>query len=301
LYHPSQKQEKNMPPKAKPVAVNPKNQHILDIFGELAILAGKHAEEPRWVKRKAYDDGVRVLAKVEEEITYDAILDFGPKGKRKMPGIGKAITEKCAEYLETGKIATLEKYKKTEEDNKAFIESYSPKSSPKSSPVGGSSPVSGSPAASGSGSSPTKTPGTANTGTANDNTPEKDSGEVKALSVFLTTEDSMFVNPDESMAESSGRETDQDRPKKVSTSMARATASMAKASTRATASMAKASTSRATTTGRATAGRATTGMAKASTRVTSSKASTRVTSSKASTRNTTKKTGEKDSKKSVKK
>lgn len=84
------------------------NRELSRIFSELALYLEMDSIpfKPRSYEKAA--EALNVLSDEAEEIYQKE----GPKGLEGIPGVGKGIAEKIAEYLETGKIHELEQYRK---------------------------------------------------------------------------------------------------------------------------------------------------------------------------------------------
>jgi len=86
-----------------------KNQELIKIFYDIAeILEIKKIE---W-KPRAYRKAALSIQSLSEDIE-DIYKEKGLAGLKEIPGIGDAISQKIAEYIETGKIHEYEKLKES--------------------------------------------------------------------------------------------------------------------------------------------------------------------------------------------
>jgi len=102
------------------------NRELSRIFSELALYLEMDSIpfKPRSYEKAA--EALNVLSDEAEEIYQKE----GPKGLEGIPGVGKGIAEKIAEYLETGKIHELEQYRKkmpTDIEKLTLVEGIGPK------------------------------------------------------------------------------------------------------------------------------------------------------------------------------
>ena len=102
------------------------NRELSRIFSELALYLEMDSIpfKPRSYEKAA--EALNVLSDEAEEIYQKE----GRKGLEGIPGVGKGIAEKIAEYLETGKIHELEQYRKkmpTDIEKLTLVEGIGPK------------------------------------------------------------------------------------------------------------------------------------------------------------------------------
>lgn len=86
------------------------NKEIARLFNEVGKLMELHGENP--FKTKAYSQAYMTFRKVSDPILLMTIDE-----RQELPGIGKAIAEKCEEIKETGSFQLLEKYRSLTPEN----------------------------------------------------------------------------------------------------------------------------------------------------------------------------------------
>jgi len=94
-----------------PEAKCKENQGLIDAFWELREFEFKKQDK---FKAISYIKVAKALAEVDYKV--DSGKEVSKKGPKKLPGVGKAAGEKIDEFLETGQIERLEKYRRGEMD-----------------------------------------------------------------------------------------------------------------------------------------------------------------------------------------
>jgi len=95
------------PKRPPPTATVESNQKLVSCFWELGNFEFKQKQDR--MRGISFHKICRAIAGLEFEVTNGGEL---AKGKKKVPGIGKKAGEKIDEYLETGKMEHLERYRK---------------------------------------------------------------------------------------------------------------------------------------------------------------------------------------------